>query len=404
VSFGINFRFVYRVSLRYLFSSRLDKSTSLVSFFAVFGVGLGVFALIVVMSVMNGFRADLISSIVASSGEITIRSFRPVSNYKQLVSQIDSLPFVKSIKPVVMCYSMAEFGMHRRYVLVKGIDTVKLKLERGSNDFLNNICEIAVSKNLAQSLGLNIGSKISLVNLESILQEDNFCIKEFTVKAIFFDCGDDSSLILTSLDSASTLFEKNKGVSVFEVETINPDNAEKFTQHIKSKILSSDYSIGNWKQSNPDLLRALEIENVSMFIILSLIVLVAVSNAFSSLVMTVKEKVYEIAILRTIGASRLEILLIFIFNGLAIGMLGVFSGAIFAFLLILNIPFIKKVLSFGSNIGICEVLWHFFDKMPVSVNTMDILSIIVFASILSLISTLYPAYKAAKIEPATVLK
>ena len=401
--FGINFRFVYTVSIRYLLSSRADKSASLVSLLAVFGVGLGVFALIVVMSVMNGFRLDLISSIVSSSGEITIRSDSPITDYKALVSKIESMPFVKSVRPVVMCYGLAESGMYRKYVVVKGVDSAKLKLERGGEDFFSNVCEIAVSKNLAQSFGLRIGSKVSLMNLESVLHEDSFCIKEFRVGAIFFDSGEDSNLIWTSLDSANTLFETNKGVCMVEVETINPDAVEIFSEQIKDNI-PTDCSICTWKQSNPDLLRALEIENISMFIILSLIVLVAVSNAFSSLVMTVKEKVYEIAILRTIGASRLEILLIFIFNGLAIGMLGVFFGATFALLLILNVPFIKKILSSGAGIGVFEVLWHFFDKMPVSVNLFDVFSVIGFASVLSFISTLYPAYKAANIEPAKVLK
>jgi len=193
-------------------------------------------------------------------------------------------------------------------------------------------------------------------------------------------------------------------ISYFEIVTVDPDRVEDFAKCLESQKLLPKSSIGTWKHSNPDLLKALEIENVSMFIILSLIVLVAVSNALASLVMTVREKVCEIAILRTIGATKGEILLIFVCNGLAIGMIGIVSGSILAFLLIFNVPLIKRLLSYGSGIGLFDVLWYFFDKMPISINFVEVSFVICFSSVLSFLATLYPAYKAASIDPAYLLK
>jgi lipoprotein-releasing system permease protein len=403
VLFGINFKFVYTVAVRYLLSSRVDRSASVVSFLAVFGIGLGVFALIIVMSVMNGFRSDLISSIVASSGELTISAPHPLREYRQLLSKIQSVPFVKSIKPIAFAYGIAEFGNNRKYVTIKGVEGSRFKLMKGNLDFLSGSSSVAISKSLAQSLHVDIGNNINLTDLESLVDEGCFSLKIFTIKAIFFDSLEDSALVLTSIEGANSLLAQSKGVSSFDLETIDPDRSEEFASYLKTFVLPKEYNICTWKQLNPDLLKALEIENVSMFIILSLIVLVAVSNALSSLVMTVEEKTHEIAILKTIGASRTEILLIFILNGLAIGMIGVISGSILAFSFILSVPFIKTLL-LESGIRMFEGLWYFLDKMPISINSVEVCSIIALASILSFFATLYPAYKASSIEPALVLK
>ncbi len=401
--FGINLSFVYTVAVRYVFSSRVDKSASIVSFLAISGIGLGVFALIIVMSVMNGFRSDLISSIVASSGELTIRAFQPTKQYNELLYKIQSTSFIKSIKPAVFSYGIAESETNRRYVTIKGIESLKFKLAKGNLDFLRGSSGIAISKSLAQALNVSIGDTINLANLESLVDEGCFSLKLFTVKAIFFDSLEDSALILTSIEGANSLLQEYKGVSLFEAETIDPDRSEEFASYLKTFVLPKDYSICTWQQLNPDLLRALEVENVSMFIILSLIVLVAVSNALSSLVMTVEEKTYEIAILKTMGACRGEILLIFILKGLAIGMMGVVSGSVLAFALILNVPFIKNLL-LKSEFKAFEGLWYFLDKMPISINPFEVCSVIALASMLSFCATLYPAYKAASIDPALRLK
>jgi lipoprotein-releasing system permease protein len=404
VLFGINFRFIFLISVRYFFFSRAEKSTSIVSFLAVIGISLGVFALIIVMSVMNGFRAELISSMVSYSGEMSIVLSDPVVQYEQFVKEISALDFVKNVRPISLRYGLAQFNSYRNYVTVKGVESARVQIVEGTSKFLDYSKSVAVSQGLARSLNCSIDDKIRILDLTSLMYGEHLEPQEFDIKAIFVDSTEESGLILTSINSIKTLSDSQIGVSIFEIDTINPNFVECFAQSCADYAFLQNCKISTWKQLNPELLRALEIENVSMFIILSLIILVAVSNGLSSLIMTVKEKVYEIAILRTMGALRFEILLIFLLNGLAIGAIGIFIGTGLSCFMILSMPFIKRLLHLMDHIKVFEGLCYFLDRIPFSIAFIDVFEVVLFSFVLSLCATFYPAYKASSTDPASVLR
>ncbi len=408
--------FISIVSLRYFSAKKNEKFVSIISGISLAGITIGVAALIIVMSVMNGFHIELTSNIIGLNGDISVTPMgKVIENHEELVQKARNHKFVKKVTPLVVGQALALGTGTNSGVIVKGIDAVDLKTK---GEILGNVLEgsfsgydgtnvVAVGSELARVLGVSAGSKIKLI-APSLLPTAFGSMpraKDFTVVAIFtsglYDY--DAAVMLMPVAAAQRFLSMGNGINLLEV---NIDDQEKAKQY--SQILQKDFGfsvqVKNWMQDNQQFLSALEVERVAMFVILSLIILVAAFNIISSLFMVVKDKTKDIAILKTIGASTKQIMLIFIFNGMMIGAIGTFLGVIFGLLFSYNIENIRQSLEKLSGTRIFDPAIYFLYSLPSVVRIGDVVMITSIALVLSFLATIYPAYKASALSPIEAMR
>lgn len=372
---------VLKIALRYTFS--MKGTLKVIVSFAVSGIALGVFSLITVNTVMNGFRSELIANLISSSGAILVVTEKgKIENYEAIKFKIAQLPEVKDVKAVASHWVLAEFNNKASCWPLKAIQT---------NDMKEN--ELVISQSFASSASCRVEDKVRLTDLNMLLFGRR-ASKEFKVAKV--EQSSDESLTC-SMESAS-LFG-GSSISYLSVSVLNPAKVED-TSKALIRLLPKSCRLRTWKELSPQLLDALAIEKVSMLTILALIVVVGSLNCLSTIVMLVESKKKEIAILKTIGVSTGEILITFLFSGLLIGLIATAIGSALACLLICNAENMKLLLSKTSKL---PALKYFLDRLPLGIDWSET-SIIVCTSIfISLLATVYPAYKAAKSEPVKIL-
>lgn len=437
--------FVLKLAIRYFSSKKDNRLVSFISAFSLLGITIGVAALIVVMSVMEGFHIELTSNIIGLGGDITIKSRLDdnIPNYNELTKKISEIEGIKLVVPQINSKGLAVSHSDSAGVIVRAFDREGLQKKQGiiQKNHLGNIYEIeddfnaAIGFQLAISLGLRVGDKFTLIcpNTISTIIGNLPKMKRFKVSAIFesgmYDY--DAATVIMSLKSAQKLysFEENN-VNVIEVHTQNPDIVQYYANLIDKainyeqiaddgeiskedtpwvkieddKFYSSQYFISTWLNSNAQFLNALKIERVAMYTILSLIILVAAFNIVSSLFMQVNEKNKDIAILRTMGASSRQIMMIFVLNGTFIGLIGTFLGVILGVSFAKNINNIKKFLESFTGLNLFDSAIYFLSHLPSVIRVQDVLYISLTAIFLSILAALYPAYKASKLDPAEALR
>lgn len=409
------------VGLRYTKAKRKNHFISFISLTSMVGIALGVAALIVVLSVMNGFQAELRNRIlgVASHLEITGAN-NQLSDWSALASQVKSNPKVKASAPYVMAQGMLSYGQGVQGAIVRG---VLPKLEDGVADLGRHMkvgslddlrageFNIVLGTDLAQLLGVGVGEKVVLMAPQGQFTPTGVVprIKQFRVVGLFqigmyeYDAG----LALIHIDDASKLYRMGNNVSGLRLKLDDlfdaPAMSYQLTQDL-SKDGASSYFVTDWTQQHANFFKAVQLEKRVMFIILTLIVAVAAFNIVSTLVMAVTDKRADVAIMRTFGASPGSIMRIFIVQGALIGMIGTVLGAASGVLIALNIdtivPFIERV--FQVQFLAKDV--YYISDLPSKVEWSDVSTIIVMSFVLSLLATLYPSYKASKINPAEALR
>ncbi len=407
-------KLVTKVAFKYFWAKKNETLVSFISGFSMLGVTIGVAALIVVIAVMKGFHIELSQNIIGLNSDISIVSIeKSIEDYDDVVAKARSMNFVKYANPVVRGQSLASGPRTSAGVLVKGLALKDLEHKKqivsnivaGSLDDFELKGNIVIGSELAANLGVSIGDHVRLIspNIISTAFGSMPRSKDFKVLAIFSSgmMEFDSSVVITNLHSAIT-FLGIEGPNLIEVYTSSPENSMHFVPLIAKEI--PDLRIVNWQTTHAQFLKALEIERVTMFIILSLIIVVAAFNIISSLFMLVKDKTKDIAILRTMGASRRDIMMIFILNGGIVGIIGTTLGVLLGVSFATNIESIKLFLESLFDVTIFDSAIYLLSHLPSKVLVSDVLSVSAMSLFICIAATIYPAYKAAKLDPVEAMR
>lgn len=402
--------------MRYFRAKKNERFVSIISGFSLIGVTIGVAALIVVMSVMNGFHQELTKNIIGLNGDITIKPVEStIPNYNAIKQNLQNVYYIKHIIPGIVGQALALGPKNNSGVIIRGIDVENLQYK---NEILTNIIfgsfkdflgkdVVAIGAELAYNLGIQVNEKIKLISPNSLSTIFGSMprSKEFKVIALFtsgmYDY--DSATILMPLLAAQNFLSFGEDINLIEIATNQPANAEVYSLEIQ-KLLGEQVKVTSWQSSHLQFLNALAVERVAMFTILSLIIMVAAFNIVSSLFMLVKDKRADIAILRSMGATTKQIMLIFICNGMLVGCIGTALGIVLGVGFSYNIQSIRNILEQISGTKIFEAAIYFLYSLPSEVRREDILLVSTISVTLCFFATIYPSYKAAKLNPVDVLR
>jgi lipoprotein-releasing system permease protein len=420
------------ISRRYMKAKRKQVFVSIITSISIFGIFLGVAALIIVLAVMNGFEEDLRSKIlgIRSHIEVTADMTGPIKNYPAVREAIDKTPGVVASTPFIYTEAMIRSGNGVTGVVIRGMDTqtapkvINLgKIREGSVEYLNGIPEnvwkklpaedkelsgIMIGKEMARNLGLFLYDTLTIISPSGGIATPMGMVprmKKFIVVGIyesgFYEY--DSKLAFLSLASCQQFLDMGNAVSGIDIVVSDIYKADTIARNIQSK-LGFPFWTQNWMQMNKNLFSALKLEKRVMFIILSLIVLVAAFNIISALIMIVMEKNKDIAILKSMGATAATIMKIFIYQGLIVGVVGTFFGSIAGLTVALNLQkislFVEKIFNFKILPG--DV--YYLSELPSKVNYGDVVIIIVGTLLICFLSTIYPSLRASKLDPAEALR
>ena len=403
------------VAFRYLRARRQEGFVSVIAVFSLLGIALGVATLIIVMSVMNGFRADLLGRILGLNGHLGVYApSGPLADFDAEAQKVADVPGIIGVTPLIEGQVMATSEAGAAGALVRGIRPDDLRrrplladhIVQGSlADFDDD--GVAVGDRLARRLGVAVGSAISVISPQGTATAFGTMprIKTYHVAALF-NVGMyeyDNSFIFVPLDAAQLFFRLPDAVTNLEVFLADPDRVRE-ERRLIAAALGGQVRIVDWQQANSSLFNAVEIERNVMFLILTLIIVVAAFNIISSMIMMVKDKGRDIAILRTMGASRAAILRIFMLSGASIGILGTVAGLLLGVVFTLNIEAIRQGLQkvIGTDLFAAEI--YFFTRIPARMEPSEVAAVVVMALALSFLATLYPSWRAARLDPVEALR
>jgi lipoprotein-releasing system permease protein len=405
------------VARRYLLPGKGEGFIFLVASISLLAVALGVAALIIVMSVMNGFRAELFDKITGLNGHAIVQGYEgQLADWQQIGDAARKLPGVTSATPLIEQPLMASANGRVEGVLVRGMRLQDIQhnpvianhvVSGDLREVTPDSGRVAIGSRLAEALGAYPGSTISLISPEgrSTVVGTVPRIVSYTVGAVFevgvYDY--DNSFVVLPMQDAQQLLLMGDNVSTIEVQTKDPDHVDSILAPLAPMVEGKGVII-DWKQMNSALFDALEVERVAMFVVLSLIVLVAVFNILSSLIMLVRAKTRDIAILRTMGASRRGMMKVFVTVGVTIGSLGIVLGLILGAIFLFFRQDILNFIQYITHVNLWDPSVRFLSDLPSKTDPFEVAAIVLTALILSFLATLYPAWKAASTDPVQVLR
>ena len=415
---GKSLPFELFVGLRYTRAKRRNHFISFISLTSMIGIGLGVAALIIVLSVMNGFQEELRTRILGVASHLQISgSNNMLADWPTVAASVEHAPHVQATAPYIMAQGMLSFGQAVQGAIVRGIlptDEDKVA-ELGSHMRAGQLADlhagefgIILGAELAQSLGVQMGDKVVLLAPQGQFTPTGVVprIKQFRVVGIFqigmyeYDAG----LALIHMDDAAKLYRMGDNVSGVRLKLDDLFLAPAVARDLATKLAGGNYYISDWTEQHANFFRAVQMEKRVMFIILALIVAVAAFNIVSTLVMAVTDKRADIAIMRTFGASPRSIMQIFIVQGALIGVIGTVIGGFFGVVIALNIETIVPFLEHLLGIQFLAKDVYYISELPSHLLWSDVITITVMSFVLSLLATLYPSWRAAKINPAEALR
>jgi len=409
--------FEWMLALRYLRARRRESFISIISGFSLVGIMLGVATLIIVMSVMNGFRIELLDRILGLNGHIMVYGVtgQQLNRFDEKADRVRALDGVIRVAPFVEGQVLASANNVQTGVLVKGMRQADLKdlsvvsnnILRGDLARLDDETGIAIGTRLSSLLRVSVGDRVTLMSPQGAVTPFGVTprVKAYPVVAIF-EIGMseyDSSYIFMPLEESQLYFNKGDGVTALEVMLDDPDAAPRFRSQIQAAI-GEPIIVLDWQVTNSTFFNALEVERNVMFLILTLIILVAALNIVSGLIMLVKDKGQDIAVLRTMGATRGAIMRIFFVTGSAIGLVGTLLGLILGVAFCENIETLRQWLSKLTGTELFSPEVYFLATMPAEMDFNEIMSIVLMALVLSFLATLYPSWRAANLDPVEALR
>ncbi|GCD49931.1 multidrug ABC transporter substrate-binding protein [Acetobacter pasteurianus] len=405
------------VAGRYLRARRGERFVSVIAIFSLVGIALGVATLIIVMAVMNGFQADLMGRILGLNGDLTIYGQgRTISQYEDVTRKVRSVPGVVSATPLVEGQVLLSAGAYNSGGMVHGLTPQGLKdlkavsssIIAGSLDDFGPDDSIVVGVTMAERAGLGIGSGLTLVSPDGAATAFGTVprVRRYRVVAIF-DAGVNdynSSVVFLPMHAAQIYFQMPNKATQIQVMTKDAEHVRPVTLAIENAVGDPGLRVLDWTNANNALFGAVQVEQNVMFLILTLIILVAAFNVISSLIMMVKDKTADIAVLRTIGASRGAIMRIFLMCGAFVGVTGTVAGTALGVVFCMNIERIRQLLQklTGTNLFNPEV--YYLEHLPAKLVWGQVAEVIVMALGLSLLATLYPSWRAAKTDPVEALR
>ena len=405
------------LAFRYLRARREEGFISVIAWFSFAGITLGVATLIIVMSVMNGFRTELINRILGLNGHIGVFSAtsQPLSDYNRVALKLAELPNVIAATPQVQGQVMASSSRAQTGAVVRGVSWSDLAARKPLWDSLSQQAiaafrddkHILIGETMAFRLGLKIGDKMTLLSASgrttafgSIPSKRTFTIGGlFKVGMHEYD----NSFIFMPLSQAQSFFHLPEAVSGIEVYSDAPLKIDLLRRAIAIN-LGGEYRQFDWQERNKSFLNALNVERNVMFIILTLIILVAAFNIVSSMIMLVRSKNADIAVLRSMGASSGTVMRVFLITGASIGVIGTFVGTMLGLLFCWQIDAIKRFIEGLSGAELFSAEIYYLSKLPAIVDPSEVLTVVTMAFVLSLVASLYPAWRASHIAPAEVLR
>ncbi|MGP8122385.1 MAG: lipoprotein-releasing ABC transporter permease subunit [Xanthobacteraceae bacterium] len=408
--------FEWMLSTRYLRARRKEGFISVIAGFSFLGIMLGVATLIVVMAVMNGFRKELLSKILGLNGHLLVQPLEsPLTDWKEVAERISAVNGVRIAAPIVEGQALASSPFNAAGVVVRGIRSADLNnlasiasnIKQGSIEGFDDGQGVAIGRRLADQLSIHAGDTVTLVAPRGAVTPMGMTprIKPYRVAAVF-EIGMseyDSSVVFMPLTEAQAYFNRANDVTAIEVYTNDPDKIDTFRKTV-TEAAGRPIFLVDWRQRNSTFFNALQVERNVMFLILTLIVLVAALNIVSGLIMLVKDKGSDIAILRTMGASQGSIMRIFLITGAAIGVVGTLVGFLVGLLICLNIEAIRQFLSWLTSTELFSPELYFLSKLPAEIDVAETAAVVIMALTLSFLATLYPSWRAARLDPVDALR
>ena len=406
----------WQIAGRYLRARRRESFISVIAGISFLGIMLGVATLIVVMAVMTGFRADLLDRILGVNGHATVRSYDVTfADRDALVAQLQAADGVVLATPLLDGQAMLSSGDAVRGVLVRGLPLDKLQklpsldgnIIDGDLQALSGKNTIAIGARLAERYRFKIGDRVSLISPRGTQTPFGTAprLQQFKLVAIFrVGLSEyDLNFTFTSINTAAKFFGFDSNQGAIDLIFDDADKIDAYTAPL-SPLLGDAHYLIDWKQANSTLAGALEVERNVMFLILTMILLVAALNIISGLVMLVRDKGRDIAVLRSMGASRGMVMRVFFITGASIGVVGTLAGVGLGTLFCAYIEEVRQFLIWATGANLFPAEVYFLDRMPARVLAKDLAQVTGMALTLSFLSTLYPAWRAANTEPVEALR
>jgi lipoprotein-releasing system permease protein len=408
--------FEWMLALRYLRARRKEGFISVIAGFSFTGIMLGVATLIIVMAVMNGFRNELFSKILGLNGHIIVNKIGgPFEDYPDVAKRIAEVPGVRTAMPLIEGQVMVSSPTQATGALVRGVSEGGLRslplvadnIRFGTLEGFGQQTGIAIGTRLANMLRVTVGDSITLVSPRGAQTPFGTAprTKAYKITALF-EMGMseyDRTMVFMPLAEAQRYFSRGAEVDALEIVVDNPENIDDTIQEIKIAG-GTTVHVSDWRQRNETFFTVLEVERNVMFIILSLIVLVAALNIISGLMMLVKDKGRDVAILRTMGASRGSMMRVFLITGASIGVVGTFAGLVLGIVFCLNIEAIRELIAWMSNTTIFDPNVYYLTRLPADMDVQETISIVLMALALSILATLYPSWRASTLDPVEALR
>ena len=408
--------FEWMIARRYLRARRKEGFISVIAGFSFLGIMLGVATLIIVMAVMNGFRQDLFSKILGLNGHaIMAKVSDDFTDYNDMAAKIAKVPGVKHVMPLIEAQVLASSPVQGLGALVRGVPESGLRslplvaggVRYGTLDGFDQQQGVAVGIRLANALGLRLGDNITLISPRGATTPFGVSprTKPYVISAIF-ELGMseyDKTIIFMPLAEAQKFFSRGAVADVLEVVVENPARIESYAAALKAAA-GETMQISDWKQRNETFFRVLEVERSVMFIILSLIIVVAALNIISGIMMLVKDKGRDIAVLRTMGATSGSMMRVFLITGASIGVVGTLAGFVLGIIFCWNIESIRQFVQMVSGRTVFDPNVYYLTKMPVAIDPWETATIVLMALVISILATLYPSWRAAKLDPVEALR
>jgi lipoprotein-releasing system permease protein len=408
--------FEWMLAKRYLRARRKEGFISVIAAISFIGIMLGVATLIIVMAVMNGFRHELFQKILGLNGHVIVHKIQdPFEDYDAAAERLRVVPGVKVVMPLIEGQAMISTPQNTLGALVRGLSEDSLKklplvagnIRFGTLDGFDNQEGVAIGVRLANLLGVNVGDSISLIAPKGASTPFGTTprIKRYPIAAVF-ELGMseyDKTMVFLPLAESQRYFSRGAEVDVLEVIVSSPDAVDSMIGPLRAAG-GPTLHFSDWRKRNETFFTVLEVERNVMFIILSLIVLVAALNIISGIMMLVKEKSRDIAILRTMGATKGAIMRVFLITGASIGVVGTIAGLILGIVFCWNIEAMRQVLQTLLGTKLMDPQVYYLTRLPARPDPWETGWIVVMAMVLSVLATLYPSWRASRLDPVEALR